>query len=68
MIKLHGFGPAWGLPDLSPFVTKVDCYLRLVGLPHEVISWQSPQDLLTAPIGIACETGITPMAARPFSA
>lgn len=51
MIKLHGFGPAWGLPDLSPFVTKVDCYLRMVGLPYEHVPWQSPEDLLTAPKG-----------------
>ena len=51
MIKLHGFGPAWELPDLSPFVTKVDCYLRMVGLPYELVPWQSPQDLLTAPKG-----------------
>jgi hypothetical protein len=33
MIKLLGYIPAFGLPDLSPFVTKVDCYLRMVGLP-----------------------------------
>lgn len=36
MIKLFGFGPLWGQIDLSPFVTKVDAYLRLSNLPFEV--------------------------------
>ena len=34
MIKMHGYIPAWGVPDVSPFVTKIDCYLRMVGLPY----------------------------------
>lgn len=33
MITLHTFGPAFGLPDPSPFVTKVDLLLKLSGLP-----------------------------------
>ena len=36
MIKMHGYIPAWGVPDVSPFVTKIDCYLRMVGLPYEL--------------------------------
>lgn len=28
-IKLHKFGPAFGLPDASPFVVKLETYLRL---------------------------------------
>ena len=51
MITLYGFGPGWGLPDTSPYVTKVDCYLRMVGLPYEHVPWQSAQDLLNAPKG-----------------
>src|SRR5215471_15486485 len=35
MIKLYQYTTAWGLPDISPFVTKVDCYLRMVQLPYE---------------------------------
>lgn len=35
MIQLYGFTPVWGLPDCSPFVTKVDAYLRLAKLPYE---------------------------------
>ncbi len=34
MITLYTFGPAWGLPDPSPFVTKADVLLKLSGLSH----------------------------------
>ncbi|MDF3887762.1 glutathione S-transferase C-terminal domain-containing protein [Cupriavidus basilensis] len=34
MITLYTFGPAFGLPDPSPFVTKADLLLRLAGLPY----------------------------------
>lgn len=37
MIKVHKYGPAFGLPDASPFVTKVETYLRLVGEPYETV-------------------------------
>jgi glutathione S-transferase len=35
MITLYTFGPALGLPDISPFVTKVEVLLKLAGLPYE---------------------------------
>ncbi len=35
MITLHGFGPAMGLPEISPFVTKAHVLLRMAGLPYE---------------------------------
>ena len=38
MIKLHGFGPNLGLPDASPFVLKIDAYLRLADIPFESVS------------------------------
>ena len=38
MIKLYQYTAAWGLSDISPFVTKVDCYLRMVKLPYEQIN------------------------------
>lgn len=34
MIILHTFGPAWGLPDPSPFVTKADILLKMSGVPY----------------------------------
>ncbi len=36
MITLQSFGPAFGLPDPSPFVTKVEVLLKMAGLPYEV--------------------------------
>jgi glutathione S-transferase len=35
MIKIHKFGPAFGLPDASPFVCKVETYLRLAHWEYE---------------------------------
>ncbi len=34
MITLYTFGPAFGLPDASPFVTKAEMLLKLAGLPY----------------------------------
>jgi glutathione S-transferase len=36
MITLYGFGPAFGLPDPSPFVTKVEVLLKMSGLPYRL--------------------------------
>jgi len=33
MITLYSFGPAFGLPDPSPFVTKAATLLKMAGLP-----------------------------------
>jgi glutathione S-transferase len=34
MITLHTFGPAFGLPDPSPFVMKAEVLLKMAGLPY----------------------------------
>ena len=34
MIKLFGFGACFGLADPSPFVLKVDAYLRMADIPY----------------------------------
>src|SRR5262249_55802180 len=34
MITLYTFGPAFGLPDPSPFVTKVEVLLKMAALPY----------------------------------
>ncbi len=39
-LKVYGITPAWGLPCVSPFVTKLVYGLRLAAVPHEVV----PQD------------------------
>jgi glutathione S-transferase len=36
MIVLQAFGPAFGLPDPSPFVTKAEVLLKMAGLPYAV--------------------------------
>jgi glutathione S-transferase len=35
MLVLHGFVPAWGLPDFSPFCNKLHTYLRMRGLEYQ---------------------------------
>lgn len=47
VIKLHKFGPAFGLPDASPFVVKVETYLRMSGQKYEVVT----SDVRKAPRG-----------------
>lgn len=49
MITLHGFGARAGLPDASPFVLKVDAFLRLAGLPFKRVS--GIQNMRKAPKG-----------------
>jgi len=38
MIELYQFAPAWGLPNPSPFCIKLELYLKMAGLPFEVIT------------------------------
>src|SRR4051812_37853798 len=35
MITLYGFGAGFGLPEISPFVTKTEVQLKMAGLPYE---------------------------------
>jgi glutathione S-transferase len=36
MITLYSFGPGFGVMDASPFVVKVDLYLRMANIDYEV--------------------------------
>jgi hypothetical protein len=38
MITLYAFGPAFGLPDPSPFVTKAEVLLKMAGLAYGIDS------------------------------
>ena len=33
MIVLHQFGAAFGVPNPSPFCIKLECFLKMSGLP-----------------------------------
>jgi glutathione S-transferase len=37
-IKVYKFGPSFGLPDASPFVMKVETYLRLTDQKYETVT------------------------------
>ena len=50
MITLNTFGPNFGLPDPSPFVTKALVFLKMSGLPFE-INAAGGAGLKTAPKG-----------------
>ena len=46
-LTIHGFGTLEGLLDLSPFVAKVEAYLRLAGVAYE----KAPGNIRKAPRG-----------------
>ncbi len=46
MIKLYQFAPAFGLPNASPFCMKLETYLRMAGLPYELVN---SGDVMKAP-------------------
>jgi glutathione S-transferase len=48
MIRLHQFAPAFGLPNASPFCMKLETYLRMAGLPFELVN---DGDVFKAPKG-----------------
>jgi glutathione S-transferase len=48
MIRVHQFAPAFGLPNASPFCMKLEVYLRLAGLPYELVN---DGDVMKAPKG-----------------
>ncbi len=43
MIRLHQFPPLWGLSSASSFCLKLETYLRMAGLDHEVAVETNPR-------------------------
>jgi isoprene-epoxide---glutathione S-transferase len=37
-VKLFGYGPAWGLPCISPYVTKAANYMTMTGTDYEFVA------------------------------
>ncbi len=42
MIVLHQFPPAFGLPSPSPFCMKLECFLKMSGLPYRSVALRDP--------------------------
>ena len=40
MITLHGFGAGFGLPEISPYVTKTEVHLQMAGVAYERVAAQ----------------------------
>ena len=38
MIKVYGYLPAWTVPCISPYVTKVVNYMKMTGVDHEFVN------------------------------
>ena len=50
-ITIWGYVPAWGLPDISPYVTKVIYYMKIRGIAYEYKSQDLSQLDVDAPCG-----------------
>ena len=50
MITLYGYLPAWGLSDMSPYVSYTDAYLRMAEIPFKAVSLEKG-DLAKTPKG-----------------
>jgi glutathione S-transferase len=43
MIRLHQYPPMFGIPNPSPFCMKVETWLRMAGLPFEIVRVVDPR-------------------------
>jgi glutathione S-transferase len=43
MITLYGFGPGFGLPEISPYVTKTEVQLKMAGLDYRKVRGRPDQ-------------------------
>ncbi len=50
-VKLHKFGPAWGLADPSPFCLKLESFLRETAIAYTVVPFDLRRTFRRAPKG-----------------
>ncbi len=50
MMKMYGYLPAWGLSDMSPYVSYTDAFLRMAEIPFEAVILEKG-DLTKTPKG-----------------
>ena len=61
MITLYGFGPGFGLPEISPFVTKTEVQLKMAGLTYrkeKAVPPASPKANTVSPLEMDFSTRI----------
>lgn len=51
MIEIYGYVPAWGLPDISPYVTKIIFYMTMTKIPYKYHSQDLTKLDTDAPYG-----------------
>ena len=51
MIEVYGYVPAWGLPDISPYVTKLIFYMTIVKIPFKYHSQDLARLDIDSPYG-----------------
>jgi glutathione S-transferase len=51
VLTVLGYVPAWGLPDISPYVTKLVFYLKMTNTPFEYKQESLPDLDANAPCG-----------------
>lgn len=42
-VKLYQFPAAWGVANPSPYCMKVETFLRMAEIPHEIVVWTDPR-------------------------
>lgn len=51
VLKVYGYVQAWGLPDISPYVTKLIFYLTIMKIPFEYVNEDLPNMDNNSPYG-----------------
>jgi hypothetical protein len=65
MMKVDPFAPAFGLPNASPFCMELETWLRMAGLPFELVN--DGMRLVKAPKK-SCRTSTTTALSSPTRA